>query len=299
MASALGILTSCNTGNNSDYVTRQTLSNFINLTNDYTTGQLVYQTPVGYVVELNLTKSTATITIEGLKLPNGNSYGQLVFANMPFTFNSIGWVEINQPMVIPTTSAGLQAPTFSSFTFRTLDRVLDGNVYYPLFDVKYSVDGYQITSIPPSVINQGTTIVSTEGKPDYNPGDEAKTLYGITFDTKTMKATISIQGAKFASSMPAMNMGFKDIPFEFTPSGMVSLKADALEPVLINGANSTTPMPNYPITNLTCLTDDKNNMTLRFTCTVKSNQNGVATEPPYNVTVNCTSPTSTNTTPNN
>lgn len=295
VASVMGVLSSCNSGSNSDYIIEQRLTNFINVTNDYTTGQVAFNSGIGYVLQLNFTKQTATITIEGMKLPNGTSYGQLVFANLPFTMNTTGWVEIKQPMAIPTTSAGLQAPTFSSFNFRTLDRVLDGNVYYPLFDISYGVEGYQITSLPPNVINQGTTVVSTAGQPDYIPGSDTPILYGISFDTKTMKAAITIQGAKFAQAMPAMNMGFKDVPFEFTQSGMVSLKADALEPVLITGANATTPMPNYPITNLTCLTDDKNNMNLNFTCTVKSDRGGVTTETPYKVTVTCSTPTSNST----
>lgn len=293
VASALGALTSCNTGGSSDLVTRQTLSNFINLTNDYTTGQQVAITPIGYVIELNLTKQTANITIESLKLPNGTSFGQLVFANLPFTYDTSGWIKIDQAVASPVTSAGLTAPLFSSLKIHLLDRVLNSNLYYPLFDISYSVDGYTIKSIPPSVINQGTTVVSTPGQPDYNPGEEANTLYGISLDPKTMKASITIQGAKFASAMPALNMGFKEIPYVYNPSGSVTLKADALEPVLISG-NSTTPMPNYPITNLTCTTDDMNNMNLRFTCTVKSDRNGVVTETPYEVVVNSSTPTASN-----
>lgn len=292
VVSALGVLTSCNSKGDSPYITRQTLSNFINVTNDITTDQTTIVTNIGYTIELNLTQSTAKICIEGLKLPNGTTYGQLTFTDLPLTFNSIGWIEIKQMIAVPQVSAGLQAPTFSGLSFRILDRVLDGNIYYPLFDISYDVDNYHIISTPSNMINSGTTVVATEGKPDYTPGDDETILYGISLNTETMKATIQIQGAKFASAMPAMNMGFKDIPFTFAPSGMAIIKTDSLEPVLITGSNSSTPMPNYPITNLNCITDAKNNMTLTFTCTVKSDRNGTTTETPYQVTVNCSTPTS-------
>ncbi len=291
LASALGVLTSCNSKGNSDYVTVQTLSNFINVTTDPGTGTPLIIDNIGYKIELNLTKSTANISIDGLKLPNGMTYGQLVFTDLPLTFNSIGWLEIKQMIAVPHVSAGLTAPTFSALSIRQLDRVLDGSLYYPLFDFTYNVDGYQIVSTPSNMINTGTTVVATEGQPDYTPGDEQSILYGISLDTKTMKATIQIQGAKFASAMPAMNMGFKDIPFEFSQSGMAIIKTSALEPVLITGSNSSTPMPNYPITDLTCITDAKNNMTLTFTCTIKSDKGGTATETPFHVTVNCSTPT--------
>lgn len=292
VASVLGGLTSCNSGGSSDYITQQVLTNFINVTTELSSGQQNLSANVGYKIELNLTQGLATISMEGFRLPNGTNYGTLIFANMPFSYNSNGWIEINQSVVVPTTSAGLQAPAFSSFRFAILDRVLPSDIYYPLFNISYSVDGYNIVSIPPSVINQGTTVVSTEGQPNYTSSDEdSATLYAVSIDTNTMMGNISIQGAKFAAAMPALNMSFQNIPFTVDASGKISLRIDSLEPVLITGSNSTTPMPNYPITNLSCVTDDQNNMSLQFTCTIKSDRNGVATETAYNVSVTSSTPT--------
>lgn len=292
LAAALGALTSCNTGSSSDYITRQVLSNFINVTNDYTTtGDVVANTGVGYVIELNMTKAVANITIEGVKLPNGTTFGQLLLVNVPFTIKDGGWIEINQSMVVPVTSAGLQAPTMSSFVFRICDRMLASDLYYPLFDIRYTMEGYNLVSVPPSVINSGNTVVSAPGQATYSPDDEeVPPLYGITFDVTNKKANLTIQGAKFASAMPALNMSFQDIPFEFLSNGTAVLKSDYLEPVLVTGSNSTTPMPNYPITNLTCTTDDMNNMSLQFTCTIKSAND--ETSIPYSVSVSCKTPTS-------
>lgn len=290
VATIFGGLTSCNTNSNSDFITQQVLSNFINVTSDNSGAQTLY-TGVGYKVEINATQGIANISLEGFKLPNGTSYGTLVFANLPYTVVS-NWLVINQPVVVPTTSAGLQAPAFNSFRFRIKDRILSGDLYYPMFDISYSVDGYNIASIPPTFICSGTTLVSSEGQPNYTPDQEENgTLYIVAFDTAKMMATISIQGAKFAAAMPALNMSFQNIPFTVDSTGRVSLRSDYLEPVLITGSNSTTPMPNYPISNLTCTADDQNNMTLNFTCTIKSERDGVAKETPYNVSVNCATPT--------
>ncbi|MCM1451923.1 MAG: hypothetical protein NC102_06670 [Clostridium sp.] len=290
VAAALGMLSSCNSGGSSDYITRQTLSNFINVSYDYSTDQTVLNSGVGYIIDLNLTQGLANISMEGIKLPNGTSFGQLTLANIPFTMKSNGWIEINQSMLVPTTSAGLQAPTLTGFTFRILDRVIDNNLYFPLFDIKYTIEGYSIVSTPSSVINQGTTIVSSEGQDNYTPSSGEEPIYGISFDTKEMKATIIIQGAKFASAMPALNMSFQNIPFTFSADGTAVFSIDQLEPVLITGSNSTTPMPNYPITNLSCTTDDRNNMNLQFTCTIKSERGDQTTETPYRVSVTSTTP---------
>lgn len=292
---ALGVLSSCNTGGSSDYVTRQVLSGFTNVTTDYTTGDKAITTGIGYVVEINYTKGTADVTIEGLKLPNGKSFGQLILYSLPVSMSTDGWIEIKPgAMVTPTTSAGLQAPTFTSFTFRICDRMFSNDLYYPLFDIRYSVDSYNLVSVPQTLINVGTTLVASEGQPNYSPSESEEPLYGIILNTTNMTATIQIQGAKFASAMPALNMAFTNIPFTFEDNGYVSLKSESLEPSIITGTNSTTPMPNYPITNLTCHADGQNNMTLGFTCTIKSERDGQATETAYNVSVVCQTPKATN-----
>ena len=105
--------------------------------------------------------------------------------------------------------------------------------------------------------------------------DNANTVYHVSLDPETKQADLKIYGAKFAERMPAMDMEFKDVPFEATLDGY-TLASESLIPEI-----DDVPYEGYPITNLSGASDFEGNMVLKFVCTIR----GVAYEVSANLYV--------------
>lgn len=98
--------------------------------------------------------------------------------------------------------------------------------------------------------------------------DNANTVYHVSLDPETGLADLTIYGAKFAERMPAMDMEFKNVPFEATLDGY-TLASESLIPEI-----DDVPYEGYPITGLSGTSDFEGNMNLKFICTIR----GVAYE---------------------
>lgn len=258
-----------------------------------------YTYDVAYSVDYNYTKLTANLTIGALSI-GSTAYTTLSFDKSPWTIDNIGWKKIHLTMATPTSSAATLL--FDEVVFDELDRVnIDQQIsYFPLTNIHYSIGTglHTVNSIMPMVLNIGKTNVSAEGA---SPFTTEETIYIIAMSMdntvdlnkeENRKASIRLKNARFASSMPAMNLSFENVPFNIDRQGRVQLKAEGdIIPNMItfdsNGLNiaSSTPNENFPISNLQGFTDGANNMTLSFTCTIK----GV----PYQVLASCVTPTAT------
>ena len=300
LAVAGSLFTSCVKSEQQDDVFHQAFNNMITTTYSGNDALPTYTYGVSYSTDYNYTKSTAVFTIGGLTI-GSTAYTTLSFNNVPWTMNKEGWKKISLTMATPTSSAATLV--FDEVEFDVLDRAyIDQQIeYFPLTNVQYSIGTglHSVHSIMPMVVNTGKTSVSAEGG---NPFTTEETIYIVCMSMsntndlnkeENRKASIRLKNAKFAESMPAMNLSFENVPFNIDRQGRVQLKAEGeIIPNMItfesNGLNiaSSTPNASFPISNIQGFTDGANNMMLSFTCTIK----GV----PYQVVASCVTPTVNN-----
>lgn len=291
-AAAAICLTSCT--KDGENKTTQTLPAYLNTSFDGNGTEVAYCNGVGYTISLNYDNMKADVTIEGLTI-DGQKYTSMTFKDISWKVNTMGWQVIEAINVTPTSQ--LPAPTFDNISLWIYQRYV-GSQYMPFVRMSYSVSGQYIVSMPTALINGGVTTVSAPGQPDYvqdpnKVSSEEQTYYILTFDPAKKVAELSIAGAKFNDRMPAMNLRFKDIPYQVTKDGLYKLNIASIpEPVVVGSDGKETPNPSFPITDLYCSTDACNNMTLNFTCTISQRPQG-ASEPvslPYHVKVECKGP---------
>lgn len=291
-AAAALCLTSCM--KNGENKTTQTLPGYANTAFDRYGTELDAYDGVGYSIELNYDDMKADITIEGLKI-NGQKFTSMTFKDVSWKVNSMNWQVIEAVNVTPASQ--LPAPTFDNLSIWIFQRYI-GSQYMPFVRMSYTVGGQNVVSLPTALINGGTTTVTAPGQPDYvqDPDKisaEDQTYYILTFDPEKKLAELSISGAKFNDRMPAMNLRFKDIPYQVTAEGLYKLNIASIpEPMVVGSDGKETPNPSFPITDLYCSTDACNNMTLNFTCTLSMRPQGSADEVsiPYHVNVVCKGP---------
>ncbi|MDE7375670.1 MAG: hypothetical protein K2N16_02345 [Muribaculaceae bacterium] len=291
-AAAAICLTSCM--KNGENKTTQTLPGYLNTSFDSYGTEVAYCNGVGYTIDLNYDDMKADVTIEGLSV-NGQKFTSMTFKDISWKKNSMGWQVIEAMNVTPVSQ--LPAPTFDNISLWIYQRYI-GSQYMPFVRMSYSIGGQYIVSMPTALINGGTTTVTAPGQPDYvqDPDKinaEDQTYYIFTFDPAKSVAELSIAGAKFNDRMPAMNMRFKNIPYQVTKDGLYKLSISSIpEPVVVGSDGTETPNPSYPITDFYCSTDACNNMTLNFTCTVSMRPQGAseAVTIPYHVNVVCKGP---------
>lgn len=116
-----------------------------------------------------------------------------------------------------------------------------------------------------------TTVTSPVGSP-YVTEEVAKNRYQISINEKDLNSDkrtldVYISGASFMKEMPAMNMVFKNIPFEIK-DGKLSFAIDHLIPNVLKGENGNKEEPNdkYPISNLEGSGMIGDEITLKYSC---------------------------------
>lgn len=131
-----------------------------------------------------------------------------------------------------------------------------------------------------------TNVTDPVGAPVLTTEDGSKNRYQITVNDKdinTASRTLNIYviGASFMQGMPAMNMVFKDVPFEIE-NGVLKFAINRLVPSVLAGENGTTEVPNdkFPITDLEGVGRIGDEVTLKYSCTPTLNEGNSTT---YNV----------------
>lgn len=275
IALVLGLsLTSClgHSDNEDAMKVTYTYPGYFNEIIDESTGEIFYYSGISYNVEFNIAKSTCTLQLEGLKLPDGTSYPTLQFTDVPWTVNSSSWNEIYLTNYTPEGVGSYnQGPTFDAFLFQTLSRYIT-TYFVPLVDVSYRIGDYLIYSLPTEIIETGDIeIINREDGSVYEPQDSSNpTLYYFQLDTTTRKAKITIIGAQFHKDMPSMNIRFSDVPFETSTRGDILFSCESLTPSLLTGDNSSTatevPMETIQIKNLSVTYDPDGGIWVSYNC---------------------------------
>lgn len=272
-----------------DQVTTISMPGYINTIVDATGNVIASSKNVGYTITYNYNTNLADVTIEKLKMADGQQFTGLTFKEVPWRIDTNGCMIIDCGLLNPT--ASVQAPQFQSLFIDLYPRYFSEQ-FLPLVKIEYTINNQTFYSLPTSLINGGTTTVTDPENSAWVQPESEACLYMLVFDPEKEFVTLGIQGAKFASNMPAMNMKFKDIPYSVNAQGKYVFQAGLIEaPVIVGSDGSETPNPSFPISNLFCQTDGFNNMTLNFTCTLnKTLPGGTEVSLPYQVNVVCKGP---------
>lgn len=281
-ALALGAfaMASCNEGDE-DYILTQTMPGCISWSMNEGDERAFVAEGISYRLNTNYTKETCDITIENLALPSGQRFTSLTFSDVPYTVKDNTWRVAKISNQMP--SSITPAPLFSQFELVIADRVV-GSGYYPALGINYTVSGVKMYSTLSMLLCQGTTTVTASDGSTFTQAEESAAVYMIPLSVKDMTASLVIEGAKFALHMPALNLEFGNIPFNFTSDGKIVMDQEKLAtPNVIGSDNTKTPFEAATITDFKCEADCANNMTLTFTCTMK-----MGAEPEtYKVKVDC------------
>lgn len=134
-----------------------------------------------------------------------------------------------------------------------------GLAYLPDMSIVYTVNNvFRVTVIPTLTYFYGTTtVVNNTNQSAYETTDP---VYKVVINPKDMTANITLHQARFAASMPPMNMVFKGVNVTPYNSGY-DLKCDSLIPEI-----GDVPYPQYQVTNLVGVENFLNNMKLDFDC---------------------------------
>lgn len=261
-------------------VTSQTFPGLFAVVNDHASATTAYYTDLNYKLDLNYSNLTASLTITGLKLPDGSAYPTFKLTGLKWNLQSNGWKVIRGSQITPSISGVANAPTFTSVEVRLFDRfVNDGfqNVYSPgvcfsyVIGSKYSV----VSSFSPQQLF-GTTESVAAGSTDKFTTEA--TSYQVKLNTETRTVSLTINNARFASAMKnGLNINLNNIPVTFIGTKAVFETASII-PTL---GTDNTPMEGFPITNLRGEMDFADDFELQFDCTPRTAPGA------YHVTADC------------
>lgn len=247
----------CDSSSSGDYITSQTFPSCFEYVNDLANDANASYTGIGYSVQLNYTQMTAEISITGLKTPDGTSYPTMTLSGLSWTIDSDSWYVIKGTNVIPSATGYSNPPIFTSFEFKIYNRIVDES-YLPGFCARYTLDStYMITSSDAQQYVLGeTTSKGSEGSTFYTKA--VQYICDFNFDTRRVK--ISMYGAQFIDSMPAMDIVLTNIPFYIVGS-TAYIESDAVTPTI-----GDTPYPGFPITALSGTFDFGGTFNMKFHC---------------------------------
>ena len=259
-------LTACNDDKKTtnDTITQQGLSECFAVVTDKTGAEatrVIYPVNITYLLNWTTAKCDATIT--GLTL-GGQNLPSINLTGMKWNLSEDGWGETEADRPNQNTGAIANAPVVTDFELEWLFRLDLANAtetYDPVCSFEFDLDSryHYVGSRQPSYMG-GNTTVTCPSLPAFSYEDA---IYSIKLDFTSMKADLTINGAKFNQMMPSLNMDFKNIPFTFGhEQGSFKLTCGELVPEM-NGR----PMPGFPITNFEAIVFPGHDTELQFDCT--------------------------------
>lgn len=263
-------LTSCSSSDDPDTIIQYQIPPCFSYVTDLSQGVSANGTSMTYTIQLNYTKLTADVYINGLELTDNTAYPTITLKDVPWTMGTDGWKVIEGTNIKSTVNGFGTAPVFTSVRIKIFDRMV-GEYYNPGFEVSFVLDNrFRVLSAIADQVQVGTSVSTS---PDGEEFQCNTTAYVLTFNTKTMRASLFLSGAKFASQMPALDITFDNIPFTFAGNTAV-LSCDALIPTI-----NDTPYPAFPISKLTGVYNFGKGLELEFGCGVMGQ--------PYKVRIDC------------
>lgn len=211
-----------------------------------------------YVITQDHVKGEASVLMKNVKFAERMPAIDMLIKDLKYgTDKETGALLITGSEIVPMVD-GKPYEDFMVTTFRCEIRDY-GLAYLPDMSIVFTVNNvFRVTVIPTLTYYYGTTtVVNNANKSTYETTDP---IYKVVIDPKNMTADITLHKARFAASMPAMDMSFKGVAVTPYNTGY-DLKCDSLIPEI-----GDVPFPAYQITNLEGAEKFLDNMKLNFDC---------------------------------
>lgn len=259
---SLGVTSCSNDNKNEEFkVQQQITDSFLHIVDASGAYPDMNYTGVSYNIIYDYVAATADITIKGLKLPDNSQYPALTLKNIPFKVTKEGTRVVEGSNLASASDGFAAAPLFDKFKLTVGDRII-AEVYYPVLCLEYTINGtYKAVGSINSQLFSGTTVTTAADGSSYT---NEEPIYALVLDIASMKASMTINNAKFVQTMPAQNMTFAGIPFTISENGTISLEsAQTIIPTI-----NKVPFDAFPITDLKATYDLTKGMDAEFVCTI-------------------------------
>lgn len=245
--------TSCDSDDNDNTMTGQTISNMTSVVESLDNPGMVSFCDLSFALVYNYDNNTSNVQILGMKLADGSQLPLM-------TFNGLRWITkdywklTESYNVAPTVEGFGNIPMFENFNIALKDLYSSQGSYSPGFFYNFEINGSTRVYGP---VYKGTTITTAPGGATFT-NDETK--YVITVNSSSSTAKIEIFGASFIDGMPKLNLAFDAVPYTASGDRYV-FSAASLTPSF-----GGTPFPRFPITDLKATLDFATGFNLEFTC---------------------------------
>lgn len=272
------LMTSCLKGGESNMTSNTTFTDLFSAVIDQQSGEVTLYPNQSLKIDwkyIDGANSTANLTLGGFKIPDGATYAQLLFKDVPWTFNNRGWMDISFAAKAPDGASGYVSNLmFERFNLQSINRQWNNLTFPPCLYLAYTVGNYRIYTLQQEYIEVGETIVASPDGSTFKQNDANSAIYYFELDPVKNNAFIIIQNAKFAEKMPAMNMKFTGVNLDVNQAGIITLSAKELTPAILEGNGSGnisatdpgTPMPQFPITDLRVEINSAKGVTATYKC---------------------------------
>lgn len=252
---ALGFLTSCSNNNDIDTITQQSITGCFSYYSNNVTFEGTAGGTTSYMIELNYTKSTGSITMVGVSIPSGSSYPKLIAKDVPFQVDG-ALITMSASSVETEVPGFAQSPALADFHMTLLNRVIE-NQYVPGYAIDFKLGSYTVFSSMSAQCFYGTTTSTDEQGTVFSTDTPA---YNLTLASDLKTASLEISGAQFIASMPAMNITLPNIPVKIAGTNVI-LEASEITPTINN-----TPFPSFPISNFKATINLASTANISFQC---------------------------------
>lgn len=211
-----------------------------------------------YIITQDHVKGEASVLMKNVKFAERMLAIDMLIKDLKYgTDKETGALLITGSEIVPVVD-GKPYEDFVVTTFRCEIRDY-GLAYLPDMSIVFTINNmFRVTVIPTLTYYYGTTtVVNNANKSTYETTDP---IYKVVIDPKNMTADITLHKARFAASMPAMEMSFKGVAVTPYNTGY-DLKRDSLIPEI-----GDVPYPAYQITNFVGVEKFLNNMKIDFDC---------------------------------
>lgn len=255
---AAAILSSCSNSGSNDYTVTTAIRDCFESVTAKDGTNTVSGTTVNYSIEINYTKATANVVINGLKLADGTGTPDIQLRDLKVVGTEEGWLKITAPTAIPAATGG-RTPAIDNLEINLL---IAYNAVYG-FCTRFVMDNdYSVLSACNAYSLGATTTTSGAGQPFQTKN----TIYSFRLNPSKKCLDLGLSNAQFMDKMPAMNFVLKEIPFTVYDKS-VSFNAASLVPYVGN-----TPNEGFPITDLSGNLDFTKGLHLNFKCSPKTVQ---------------------------
>ncbi|MDE6109551.1 MAG: hypothetical protein K2F72_04615 [Muribaculaceae bacterium] len=289
-AAATLLMGSCiNNDDPKDTIATENLSSALIYSVDNTTGATSALGTTSASFETNYTQLTQGVVINNLKLADGVTLPKAKFSGLKPQSNNTGWMISSAATVTPEVEGFPESmvPEFRNVRFSSINHTAELNGQTVLGAeraVSLTTGNYTYYLCCSQAWATGVTKVKSKADPTSQPFESTNSIYLISVNPSTSKATIQVYRAVFAPQMAnlGLDIEFRDLPVTVDPAGRIHIdQAETFEPYY-----DKAPNPAFPISNLSCTWDPASGINIVFDCDAKGGSYNVSANMPFNYGMN-------------